>query len=150
MAASGQDLILVCGRYEGIDERVCQSCVDEELSIGDFVMTGGELAAMVVIDTVARLIPGVLGKEGSAALDSFRNERLEHGHYTRPPEFEGVRVPEVLMNGNHSEIDTWRKSSALKRTWLKRPDLFEKRRPDEEERAILAAWCRELEALVRD
>ncbi|MFH1154933.1 MAG: tRNA (guanosine(37)-N1)-methyltransferase TrmD [Pseudomonadota bacterium] len=150
MAAADKGFVLVCGRYEGVDERVFLKYVDDEISIGDYVMTGGELAAMVVIDAVARLIPGVLGGETSAEADSFTSDRLEYGQYTRPHRFEGMAVPDVLLSGNHGDVASFRKAEALKRTWLKRPDLFIERRPDQEEKTILRAWCRELEALVRD
>ncbi len=141
-ASTRQGLVFVCGRYEGIDERVFTACVDEEISIGDYVMTGGELAAMVIMDAVTRLIPGVLGGDTSAAIDSFRNDRLEHAHYTRPPQYEGLEVPAVLLSGNHEKIEQWRTRSALKRTLLKRPDLFEKTPFSPEEREILKQWCR--------
>ncbi len=150
LAACSQDLVFVCGRYEGIDERIDILRIDEELSIGDYVMTGGELAAMVVIDAVARLIPGVLGKAGSAEADSFIGDRLEHAHYTRPEVFNGFAVPDILLSGNHEKIRKWRKDSALKRTFLKRPDLFEKQKPSEEEKQILRQWCRQLEKLVNE
>ncbi|MEA1967972.1 MAG: tRNA (guanosine(37)-N1)-methyltransferase TrmD [Thermodesulfobacteriota bacterium] len=147
-ASEKKDLIFVCGRYEGIDERISHAFIDEELSIGDYVMTGGELAAMVIIDSVTRLLPGVLGCEDSAKMDSFRNERLEYAHYTRPFEFEGMKVPDVLISGNHGKIEKWRTASSLKRTFLKRPDLFSKRELDNEEKVLLKAWCQELEALI--
>ena len=149
-AQNGENLIFVCGRYEGIDERVYHGLVDEEISIGDYVMTGGELAAMVIIDAVTRLLPGVLGGESSAEMDSFQNHRLEHAHYTRPFEFKGMTVPEVLLSGNHGEIEKWRKTSSLKRTFIKRPDLFHKETLSPEEKACLKIWCRELEALVKE
>lgn len=145
LASARQGLIFVCGRYEGIDERVFTSCVDEEISIGDYVMTGGELASMVIMDAVIRLIPGVLGGESSAEIDSFQNDRLEYAHYTRPLRYEGMEVPEVLLSGNHEKIRQWRTRSALKRTLLKRPDLFEKKPFSPEEREILKQWCKELE-----
>ena len=148
--ASGQkDLILVCGRYEGIDERVYDRLVDEEISMGDFVMTGGELAAMAVIDATARMIPGVLGGECSSQTDSFMDTRLEHAQYTRPESYQGMAVPEVLLSGNHERIRQWRKQSALARTFMKRPDLFDAQAPDQEEKEILAQWCREFEALIK-
>ena len=150
LARSGKGLIFVCGRYEGIDERIYSTLVDEEISIGDYVMTGGELAAMVIIDAVSRLIPGVLGSGESAASDSFINDRLEYAQYTRPEAFEDMAVPDVLLSGNHEKIRQWRKTSALQRTFLKRPDLFGQRKLDPEEKAIVKAWCRELEALVRE
>jgi len=149
LASERQGLIFVCGRYEGIDERICHSFVDEEISIGDYVMTGGELAAMVIIDSVTRLLPGALGGEDSAAIDSFSNERLEHAHYTRPPDFEGMKVPDVLLSGNHEKIENWRAAWSLKRTFLKRPDLFRKRRLGTREKEILEQWCQELEELVK-
>jgi len=150
LASENQGLIFVCGRYEGIDERVCASLVDEEISIGDYVMTGGELAAMVITDAVARLIPGVLGGEESALMETFGRERLEHAHYTRPPEFEGMDVPQVLLSGDHQRIEEWRRRSALERTLLKRPDLLAGRELDPEEKEIIKAWCRELESLVKE
>lgn len=149
LAADGQGLILVCGRYEGIDERVFQTLIDEEISIGDYVMTGGELAAMVIIDAVTRLIPGVLGGAESADTDSFRNDRLEYEQYTRPPVFEDTTVPGILLSGDHGKIEQWRMDSSLKRTFLKRPDLFDRRPPDPEEKKVLRQWCQELEKLVK-
>jgi tRNA (guanine37-N1)-methyltransferase len=119
-----QRLIFVCGRYEGFDERV-RTLVDDELSLGDFVLTGGELAAMTMIDAVARLVPGVLGAEGSAAGDSYSDGLLEFPHYTRPADFAGLRVPEVLLSGNHAEIARWRRREQLRRTLLRRPELLE-------------------------
>ncbi|MCD6527425.1 MAG: tRNA (guanosine(37)-N1)-methyltransferase TrmD [Desulfuromonas sp.] len=119
-----ENLIFLCGRYEGFDERV-RSYVDAEYTIGDFVLTGGELPAMVMIDAVARLLPGVLGNQGSAEADSFSDGLLEHPHYTRPAEFEGQRVPEVLLSGNHARIAAWRRSQQLLRTLQRRPDLLE-------------------------
>lgn len=117
-------LIFVCGRYEGYDERI-RSLVDVEYSLGDFVLTGGELAAMVMIDAIARLVPGVLGSEGSAAGDSFSDGLLEYPQYTRPAEFEGMRVPDVLLSGNHGEIARWRRRQQLERTARRRPDLLD-------------------------
>ncbi|MCD7874343.1 MAG: tRNA (guanosine(37)-N1)-methyltransferase TrmD [Acidaminococcaceae bacterium] len=122
-AGSGQDLILVCGHYEGFDERIF-NWVDEKLSIGDYVLTGGELPALIVMDAVARFIPGVLGKMASAVEDSFSTGLLEYPQYTRPVEFEGLAVPEVLRNGNHALINRWRRKEALKATYLRRPDLL--------------------------
>lgn len=119
-------ILFICGRYEGIDERVRVSLVDEEISIGDYVLTGGELAALVIIDSVARLIPGVLGDEGSVKEESFTSGILDYPHYTRPPEFNGMKVPDVLLSGNHKEIWKWRRREAIRRTLMKRPDLFEK------------------------
>jgi tRNA (guanine37-N1)-methyltransferase len=117
-------LIIICGRYEGVDERVKELFVDYEISVGDFILTGGELAAMVLVDAVARFIPGVLGSEESAESDTFSDGLLEYPQYTRPPEFRGLTVPPVLLSGNHGEIDCWRRRQALKRTYLSRPDLL--------------------------
>lgn len=148
LAAARQDLILICGRYEGIDERVYARRVDEEICVGDFVMTGGEIAAMAVIDAVARMIPGVLGSNESSQCESFMDNRLEYAQYTRPEVYEDMGVPGVLLSGNHEKIRQWRRRSALERTFIKRPDLFETRTPDNEEKKILGQWCRELEALI--
>ena len=148
IASRKEDLIFVCGRYEGIDERVYTQLVDEEISIGDYVMTGGELAAMAIIDSVARMIPGVLGSEASSLSDSFIDDRLEYAQYTRPEVFNDLTVPGVLLSGNHEKIRQWRKTSSLQRTFLKRPDLFETQVPNAEEKEILRQWCRELETLV--
>jgi tRNA (guanine37-N1)-methyltransferase len=118
-------IILLCGHYEAIDERVKDALVDEELSVGDYVLTGGELAALVVIDAAARLVPGVLGDEESAYRDSFGDGLLDHPHYTRPAEFRGMQVPDVLLSGNHDAIMKWRRRESLRATLLKRPDLLE-------------------------
>lgn len=123
--AAEEGLILLCGRYEGIDERLLTDAVDVELSLGDFVLSGGELAAMTVIDAIARLLPGVLGHEQSAQNDSFSAGLLDHPHYTRPENWAGAPVPEVLMSGDHAAIRRWRLQQALGHTWLKRPDLLE-------------------------
>ncbi len=130
-------LILLCGRYEGVDERVRELFTDEEISIGDYVLTGGELAAMVLIDAVSRLIPGVLGSDRSAEEDSFFNFLLEYPQYTRPFDFRGRCVPEVLLSGNHSAIALWRRKEALKRTSLRRPDLLAKANLSEEDKRLL-------------
>lgn len=119
------ELVLICGHYEGFDERV-RELAQLELSLGDYVLTGGELAAMVVADAVARFVPGVLGKEDGAELDSFAGDLLEYPQYTRPPEFRGLQVPEVLLSGNHALIARWRRKESLRRTLLRRPDLFAK------------------------
>lgn len=148
LAAGNDGLIFVCGRYEGIDERVCHSFVDDEISIGDYVMTGGELAAMVIIDAVTRLMPGVLGSEDSAEQDSFMDDRLEYAQFTRPHVFESMEVPAILLSGDHGKIERWRKASSLKRTFLNRPDLFNRRVIDEEEKKILKSWCQELKELI--
>jgi tRNA (guanine37-N1)-methyltransferase len=135
---AGRDgMILVAGRYEGIDERIIARCVDEEWSIGDYVLSGGELAAMVVMDAVIRLLPGVLGHEDSAAQDSYMAGLLDCPHYTRPEEIDGLRVPGVLLSGNHEEIRRWRLKQALGRTWERRPDLLAHRELTGEERKLL-------------
>jgi len=121
--AEKSHLIFVCGHYEGVDQRVADNLVDEELSIGDYVLTNGAIAATVVIDAVARLIPGVLGEADSATDESFSNGLLEYPHYTRPAEFRGLKVPEILLSGNHAAIEEWRKAEGLKRTVERRPDL---------------------------
>ncbi|MBT2688535.1 tRNA (guanosine(37)-N1)-methyltransferase TrmD [Bacillus sp. ISL-47] len=118
-------LIFVCGHYEGYDERIREHVVTDEISIGDFVLTGGELGAMVVIDSVVRLLPGVLGNEESHKKDSFSTGFLEHPHYTRPADFRGIKVPDVLMSGNHRLIEDWRGKESIRRTYLRRPDLLE-------------------------
>jgi tRNA (guanine37-N1)-methyltransferase len=117
-------VVLICGRYEGVDERVAEALVTDEISIGDYVLSGGEPAATVVIDTVVRLLPGALGSETSAVFESFSESLLDHPQYTRPPEFRGMKVPEVLLSGNHAEIDRWRKEAAIAKTRRKRPDLL--------------------------
>jgi len=122
--ARGDRIVLVCGRYEGVDERV-RALVDEEISIGDYVLSGGELAAMVVIDAVARLVPGVVGEPASVVRESFEDRHLDYPHYTRPAEFRGMRVPEVLLSGHHAEIEAWRQRMALERTRARRPDLLQ-------------------------
>src|SRR5271157_467502 len=119
-------IVLVCGHYEGVDERVRDHLVDREISIGDFVLTGGELSAMVIVDAVTRLIPGVLGNNESASYDSFSTGLLEYPHYTRPGSYRDWHVPEVLLSGNHREIESWRRKESLRRTYLRRPDLLEK------------------------
>jgi tRNA (guanine37-N1)-methyltransferase len=135
---AGRDgLILVAGRYEGIDERIIARHVDEEWSIGDYVLSGGELAAMVVMDAVIRLLPGVLGHEDSAAQDSYTAGLLDCPHYTRPEEIDGLRVPAVLLSGNHEAIRRWRLGQALGRTWERRPDLLAQRVLSDEERKLL-------------
>ncbi|HSO18769.1 MAG TPA: tRNA (guanosine(37)-N1)-methyltransferase TrmD [Desulfosarcina sp.] len=146
--AAEEALILVCGRYEGVDERFIEAHVDAELSIGDFVLTGGELGAMVVIDAVTRLIPGVLGNADSADNDTFSDGLVEHAHYTRPPCFDAEPVPDVLLSGNHAEIDRWRRETALMRTVMKRPDLLAQRGITPAERAVLENWRREIDKLL--
>lgn len=130
-------LVLLCGRYEGLDERLLRTEADLELSLGDFVLSGGELAAMVVIDAIARLLPGVLGHGQSAVEDSFANGLLDHPHYTRPEDWRGERVPEVLMGGDHAKVARWRLQQALGSTWLKRPDLLEGLELDKEQKELL-------------
>lgn len=136
IAAAGS-VILVCGRYEGVDERAL-TVIDEELSIGDFVLTGGELGALIVVDAVARLIPGVLGNAESAQTESFESGLLEHPHYTRPPEWRGHVVPQVLQEGNHARIEKWRRWHALQLTKARRPDLFAKLELSKADQKLLA------------
>src|SRR5512143_1769172 len=131
-------IVLLCGHYEAVDERVIDALVDEELSIGDYVLTGGELAALVVIDAAVRLLPGVLGDEESAYRDSFGDGLLDHPHYTRPAEFRGRKVPDVLLSGNHAEIEKWRRREVLRATLIKRPELLETADLTDEDREILA------------
>mgnify|MGYP000096521287 FL=1 len=137
-------LICIAGRYEGIDERLIEAEVDQEISIGDFVLSGGELASMVLIDAVARLLPGVLGHKESAQEDSFVNGLLDCPHYTRPELFSGVPVPGVLLSGNHDEIRKWRLKQALGRTWSRRPDLMKNLNLDSESTALLQEFIREV------
>jgi tRNA (guanine37-N1)-methyltransferase len=123
--AKEEHLVFICGHYEGYDERIRQYLVTDEISIGDFVLTGGELASMVVIDSVVRLREGTLGNEQSAKSDSFSTGLLEHPHYTRPAEFQGMKVPDILLSGHHLNIEDWRRKESLFRTWVRRPDLLE-------------------------
>jgi len=132
-----QRFILLAGRYEGIDERVLQSLVDEEWSIGDYVLTGGELPAMVMIDAITRLLPNALGDENSALQDSFENGLLDHPHYTRPETIDGMTVPSVLQSGDHAAIAAWREKESLGKTWQKRPDLLKRRVLNDHERKLL-------------
>ena len=143
-------LILICGRYEGVDERICQDFIDDEISIGDYILTGGELAAMIMIDALTRLIPGVLGDKDSTEKETFSDSVLKHGQYTRPSSFEGHDVPEVLLSGNHKEIDKWRLETSLIRTFLKRPDLLKDRALSEEEIDILKRWCIDIEKIIHN
>ena len=124
LSEEASHLVLLCGRYEGVDERVSEALVTDEISIGDYVLSGGEPAAMVVIDAMVRLLPGALGSETSAVYESFSEGLLDYPQYTRPPEFRGMKVPEVLLSGNHAEIARWRKEAALEKTRRKRPDLL--------------------------
>jgi len=142
--AAEQGLVLVAGRYEGVDERVLKHAVDDEVSIGDYVLSGGELAAMVVIDCIVRQLPGALGDAESATQDSFAQGLLDCPHYTRPEVYEGEPVPAVLLSGNHAEIGRWRLKQALGRTWRRRPDLLEARALTAEERALLEEFKHEL------
>jgi len=141
--AAEPGLILVAGRYEGVDERLIEREIDEEWSIGDYVLSGGELPAMVLIDALTRLQPGALGAEDSAEQDSFMDGLLDCPHYTRPEEVDGMRVPAVLLGGHHEEIRRWRLKQALGRTWLRRPDLLEVKALDGEQQALLEEFIRE-------
>jgi tRNA (guanine37-N1)-methyltransferase len=123
-ATNATQIVLICGRYEGVDERVVEGVVTDELSIGDYVLSGGEPAALVVIDAIVRLLPGALGSDTSATYESFSEGLLDYPHYTRPTELKGMKVPEVLLSGNHAEIDNWRREQALKKTKRNRPDLL--------------------------
>jgi tRNA (guanine37-N1)-methyltransferase len=136
-ASGWPGLILVAGRYEGVDERFIEAEIDDQWSIGDYVLTGGELPALVVIDAIGRLLPGVLGSAESAVQESFTDGLVDWPHYTRPPSLDGRAVPEVLASGDHAAIQRWRLRQALGRTWLRRPELLERRGMNEEERALL-------------
>jgi tRNA (guanine37-N1)-methyltransferase len=124
LAQNASQVVLICGRYEGVDERVADALITDEVSIGDYVLSGGEPAAIVVVDAVVRLLPGALGSETSALYESFSDGLLDHPQYTRPPEFRGMKVPEVLLSGNHAEIERWRREAAIAKTKRKRPDLL--------------------------
>ena len=141
--AHGPPLVMLCGRYEGVDERLLESEVNEELSLGDYVLSGGELAAMAVVDAMTRLIPGALGHEESAGADSFSNGLLDWPHFTRPETVAERRVPEVLISGNHGAIRRWRLKQSLGRTWERRPDLLRGRSLDSEERTLLDEYLSE-------
>jgi tRNA (guanine37-N1)-methyltransferase len=145
--AAHEHLVLIAGRYEGVDERLIEAEVDEEWSIGDYVLSGGELAAMVVIDAITRLLPGALGHEESAQQDSFSEGVLDHPHYTRPESFEGMPVPEVLLSGDHAAIARWREKQALGRTWLRRPELMAKAQLSEREQQLLQEFIQEHEQI---
>jgi tRNA (guanine37-N1)-methyltransferase len=140
--AKESHLIFICGHYEGFDERIREHLVTDEISIGDYVLTGGELAAMVVIDSVARLLPGVLGNEQSAVTDSFSTGLLEYPHYTRPAQFRGWDVPDVLISGHHINVANWRRKQSLRRTWQRRPELLTKVELTKEERQWILTWER--------
>jgi len=142
--AAEQGVVLLAGRYEGVDERVIAREVDTEISIGDYVLSGGELAAMVVIDSIVRQLPGVLGDADSASQDSFVNGLLDCPHYTRPEQYGGEPVPAVLLSGNHAEISRWRLKQALGRTWQRRPDLLRQRTLSDDERKLLEEFKQEL------
>lgn len=144
--ARSQGLVLVAGRYEGVDERLIRRRVGREISIGDYVTSGGELPAMVMIDAIVRLLPGSLNDAGSASQDSFSDGLLDWPHYTRPEEWEGERVPEVLLSGNHAAIARWRRKQALARTWTRRPDLLGERTLSKEDAELLAELRREQQA----
>ncbi|MDM5332702.1 tRNA (guanosine(37)-N1)-methyltransferase TrmD [Ureibacillus composti] len=143
--AKEEELVFLCGHYEGYDERIRQYLVTDEISIGDFVLTGGELPAMTVIDAVVRLLPGVLGQEDSHIHDSFSTGLLEHPHYTRPADFRGMKVPDILMSGNHAKIDQWREEQSLKRTFERRPDLLEEMDLTKEQLAYIESLKKEKE-----
>ncbi|MBS4705461.1 tRNA (guanosine(37)-N1)-methyltransferase TrmD [Aeromonas veronii] len=147
--ATNQKLILVAGRYEGIDERVIQTEVDEEWSIGDYVLSGGELPAMTLIDAVSRLVPGVLGDQASAEQDSFTDGLLDHPHYTRPEVLDGLAVPEALTSGNHEVIRRWRLKQSLGRTWQRKPELINNLALTDEQESLLAEYVREVRDSVK-
>ena len=138
-------LILVAGRYEGVDERFVKTDCDEEWSVGDYVISGGELAALIVIDAVTRLLPGVLGDEESARQDSHMNGLLDYPHFTRPEQLEGCSVPDILLSGNHADIDRWRMKQALGRTWQRRPDLLKNKNLSAEQEYLLQQFKNEVE-----
>lgn len=146
LAAQASHLILVCGRYEGVDERVRRTLFDREISIGDYVLTGGELPAAVLVDSVVRLLPGVLGNEESAVHESHMHGILDHPHYTRPPEYRGMAVPQVLLEGHHAKIAAWRRREALRRTLRVRPDLLDSAELTDADRAWLGILRRDPEA----
>jgi tRNA (guanine37-N1)-methyltransferase len=137
-------VVLLCGRYEAIDQRLLDRCVDEEISLGDFVLSGGELPAMALMDAVVRQLPGVLNDTQSAVQDSFVDGLLDCPHYTRPEDYEGVRVPDVLLGGHHAEIEKWRRQEALRNTWQKRPDLIERARRNQLLSRADEAWLASL------
>ncbi|MCO7174674.1 tRNA (guanosine(37)-N1)-methyltransferase TrmD [Sporolactobacillus kofuensis] len=143
MLSNEKRLIFICGHYEGFDERIPEHLVTDEYSIGDFVMTGGELAAMAMIDSIVRLLPGVLGNDTSAVTDSFSDGLLEHPHYTRPADFRGMKVPDLLLSGNHEKIAEWRWKESLRRTYERRPDLLNDRKMTEQELKWLRQFKRE-------
>jgi len=147
--AQQEHFLLLCGRYKDVDERVRMNLADEELSIGDYILSGGELAAMVVTDSVVRLLPGVLSDMDSALGDSFQSGLLDHPHYTRPPEFEKWNVPEILLSGNHEAVRRWRRKEALRRTLERRPELLESHEKTEEDETLLRELSKEREGGVK-
>jgi tRNA (guanine37-N1)-methyltransferase len=150
VAQVDEGLVLLAGRYEGVDERLIRQQVDDEISIGDYVLSGGELAAMVLVDCVVRQLPGVLGDDQSAEQDSFVDGLLDCPHYTRPEVFNGEAVPPVLLSGNHADIQRWRLQQSLGRTWLRRPDLLAKRDLTKEESGLLAAFQKEQGSITKE
>ncbi|MGQ9698886.1 MAG: tRNA (guanosine(37)-N1)-methyltransferase TrmD, partial [Armatimonadota bacterium] len=142
--AQEHHIIILCGRYEGVDDRVCRGVVTDELSIGDYVLTGGELAALVVLDSVVRLLPGALGDEESAIHESFSSGLLEHPHYTRPAEYKGMGVPEVLLTGDHEAVRRWQRKESLRATWLRRPELLVRAPLTPKDRELLEELRREI------
>lgn len=143
--AAEEHLVIIAGHYEGYDERIRQYLITDEISIGDYVLTGGELPAMVILDSVTRLLPGVLGNNTSAELDSFREGLLEYPHYTRPAEFRGWKVPDVLLSGHHANVERWRRKESLRRTLLRRPDLLERATLSPSDQQLLAEVRREVQ-----
>lgn len=141
-----QSFLFICGRYEGVDERIIENDIDEEWSLGDLVLSGGELAAMVYIDAITRLLPGSLGHQASAQQDSFMEGLLDFPHYTRPAEVDGLRVPDVLLSGHNEQIDRWRRKQALGKTWLKRPDLLELTTLNDNDKQLLIEFKQEYDA----
>ncbi len=133
-------MLFICGHYEGYDERIREHLVTDEISIGDFVLTGGELPAMMIADSVVRLLPGVLGKEASHIEDSFSTGLLEHPHYTRPADYKGLKVPETLLSGNHAKIKEWRNKESIRRTYVRRPDLLKDYPLTEQQRKWISEW----------
>jgi tRNA (guanine37-N1)-methyltransferase len=141
--AREDNLILLCGHYEGYDERIREHLVTDEISIGDYVLTGGEIGAMVITDSVTRLLPGALGNESSAVTDSFSTGLLEYPHYTRPADFRGYKVPEILLSGHHANIEAWRREQAIRRTWERRPDLLAYVPLSDKEKKMIEKWDEE-------
>ncbi|MCK9216567.1 MAG: tRNA (guanosine(37)-N1)-methyltransferase TrmD [Firmicutes bacterium] len=140
-----RNIAIICGHYEGIDERVLEELVDEEITIGDYILTGGEIAAMAVVDSVSRLIPGVLKEEESYSIETFSSGLLEYPQYTRPADFMGFKVPDILLSGHHKNIEKWRKYQSIKRTYMKRPDLLNSASLDENDKEVLKEIIKEIE-----